>query len=58
MLSDVFEREPDVILERQMVKRQGKAVTKVLVKWVNEPVEEATWEFLFDLQKKFPQFST
>jgi len=56
ILQDVFVKEPELILERQMVKRQGRAVTKVLVKWKHEPVEEATWEFLFDLQKKYPQF--
>lgn len=56
MLQDAFVREPEQVLERKMVQRQGKAATKVLVKWINEPVEEATWEFLFDLQKKFPAF--
>ncbi|KAG7579311.1 Integrase catalytic core [Arabidopsis thaliana x Arabidopsis arenosa] len=56
VLQDVFVKEPEVILERKMVNRQGRAATKVLVKWFNEPVEEATWEFLFDLQKKFPDF--
>ncbi|KAL1208034.1 hypothetical protein V5N11_008182 [Cardamine amara subsp. amara] len=56
MFPSVFEKEPENILERKMVNRQGRAVTKVLVKWVNEPVEEATWEFLFDVQKKFPDF--
>jgi len=56
VLPDVFEKAPETILERKMVNRQGRAATKVLVKWVNEPVEEATWEFLFDLQKKFSAF--
>lgn len=56
VMPDVFEKLPEHILERKIVKRQGRAVTKVLIKWVNEPVEEATWEFLFDLQKKFPSF--
>ena len=39
-----------------MVKRQGKAATKVLIKWLNQPEDEATWEFLGDLEKKFPDF--
>lgn len=56
ILPDVFSKEPEQILERKMVNRQGRAVTKVLVKWINEHVEEATWEFLFDIQKKFPEF--
>ena len=56
VLQDAFVKEPERVLERKMVNRQGKAVTKVLVKWANEAVEEATWEFLFDLQQKFPGF--
>lgn len=54
--SDVLLKEPELIVERKMVQRQGRAATMVLVKWSNEPVEEATWELLFDLQKKFPHF--
>lgn len=53
---DVLIREPELIIERKMVQRQGRAVTMILLKWVNEPVEEATWEYLFDIQKKFPHF--
>lgn len=56
VLLDVFEREPEAILERRMVKRQGKAVTQILIKCRGEPVEEATWEYLFDIQKRFPGF--
>jgi len=56
VMQDVFEKVPEKVVERKMVNRQGKAVTKVLVKWSNEPLEEATWEFLFDLQKTFPEF--
>lgn len=50
--SDVLVREPEMIVERKMVQHQGRAVTMILVKWANEPVEEATWEFLFDIQRK------
>lgn len=56
VISDVLQKQPEKILERKMVKRQGRAATKVLVKWMNLGEEEATWEFLFDLQKKFPAF--
>lgn len=55
-VSDVLLKEPESILERKMVQRQGRAATMVLVKWSHLPAEEATWEFLFDLQKKFPSF--
>lgn len=56
VLPDVFAKEPEQVLARKMVNRQGKAATKVLIKWSNEAIEEATWEFLFDIQKKFPDF--
>ncbi|KAG7653835.1 Retrotransposon gag domain [Arabidopsis suecica] len=42
VLQDAFVREPERIIERKMVNRQGQAATKVLVKWKTEPVEEAT----------------
>ncbi|KAG7559778.1 Aspartic peptidase domain superfamily [Arabidopsis thaliana x Arabidopsis arenosa] len=45
-----------VILDRKMVKRQGRAATMILVQWTNESAEEAAWEYLFDVQKKFPSF--
>lgn len=53
---DVLLKEPEAIMERKMVQRQGRAATMVLIKWTNETVEEATWEYLFDIEKKFPQF--
>lgn len=53
VLPDIFEKAPEYILERKLVKRQGRAATMVLVKWIGEPVEEATWKFLFDRQQKF-----
>jgi len=56
IISDVLIKEPAVILERKMVKRQGRAATMVLVQWTNESQAEATWEYLFDLQRKFPSF--
>ena len=56
IISDVLIKESAVILERKMVKRQGKVATMVLVQWTNESEAEATWEYLFDLQRKFPSF--
>lgn len=38
------------------LKRQGRAATKVLVKWIHQGEEEATWEFLYDLQRQSPAF--
>lgn len=56
IIFDALVKVPMIILARKMVKRQGRAVTMVLVQWLNESEEEATWEYLFDLQKKFPTF--
>lgn len=55
VLLDVDVVEPERILERKMVQRKGQAATLVLVKWLGKDVAEASWEFLFDLQKKFPE---
>ncbi|CAL0311123.1 unnamed protein product [Lupinus luteus] len=51
-----FPKEPELILDRMRVKRRGRAVTKVLVKWKHHLVEDATWEFFYDLCQKFPSF--
>ncbi|KAL0795870.1 hypothetical protein Bca101_067247 [Brassica carinata] len=53
---DVLINEPEMIVERKMVQRQRRAATMVLVKWTNEPTEEAMWELLYELQKKYPNF--
>ncbi|XP_010248413.1 PREDICTED: uncharacterized protein LOC104591303 [Nelumbo nucifera] len=47
---------PEAILDRHMVKRGKVAATKVLVKWQNYPPEAATWEFYYDLCKKYTGF--
>jgi len=42
--SDFVEQilDPELILERRMVKRRVRVVTEVLVKWTFLPVEEAS----------------
>ena len=42
VVHDVLLKVPERILERKMVNRQGRAATKVLVKWSNEDDSEAT----------------
>nr|KYP59781.1 hypothetical protein KK1_015222 [Cajanus cajan] len=49
-------QEPEAILDRKMVKRGRVAATKVLIKWKNFPAEQSTWEFYYDVLKKFPNF--
>ena len=48
--------EPVAILARRMVKRGNQPATQVLVHWTNSFPEDATWEFLYDLQQRFPDF--
>ena len=50
------ELEPIAILDRRTVKIGNRAATQVLVHWTNSFPEDATWEFLYDLQQKFPNF--
>lgn len=42
IIQDVLVNEPEKILEMKMVNRQGQAATMILVKWTNQPIEEAT----------------
>ena len=48
--------EPVRILERRLVKRGNRPATQVLVHWANSFPDDATWEFLHDLQERFPHF--
>jgi len=47
--------EPELILERMMANREGKAVSEILVKW-KQPIEAATWERYWTMARKFPGF--
>ena len=47
-------KEPVRIIERRMVNRGNKDVTEVLVQLTNSFPEDATWEVLFELHKRFP----
>jgi hypothetical protein len=51
------DKEPEAILDGITVKRKGIAATKVLVKWKHHLLEDATWEFYYDLKQKFPPFN-
>jgi hypothetical protein len=46
--------EPELIVDRRMVKRQGRAATKVLVRWRGASAEDDTWELLWTLQEQYP----
>ncbi|XP_074298210.1 uncharacterized protein LOC141629035 [Silene latifolia] len=49
-------RQPELIMARKIVKTGRINVTKVLVKWSDSQLEDATWEFLYDLKLKYPSF--
>lgn len=57
LFDEVVPLEPEAILDRRTIKRRNQAATQVLIKWKDHPVEDATWEFWFDIQNKFPQFN-
>jgi len=50
------EKEPESILDRMTVRREGMSLTKVLAKWKHQLPEDATWEYYYDLKQKFPAF--
>ncbi|OMO49727.1 reverse transcriptase [Corchorus capsularis] len=50
-------KEPVVILDRHITNKHNKAVTEVLISWSNAFAEDATWELLYEIQKKFPNFN-
>ena len=57
LFDEVVPLKPEAILDRSTIKRRNQAATQVLIKWKDHPVEDATWEFWFDIQNKFPQFN-
>lgn len=50
-------KEPTKVLDRRMVRRKGRAVTEVLVRWQGETRDDATWELWQGLQTMFPEFA-
>ncbi|XP_070032730.1 uncharacterized protein [Nicotiana tomentosiformis] len=48
--------EPELVLQRRMVKKGNKVVAQVLVKWQGIPAHDATWEYYNELKIRFPHF--
>ena len=48
--------EPFKLLERKMVKQQNRMGVFGLIQWSNGTEEDATWEDLADIVKRFPDF--
>lgn len=51
-----FRLTPVSVLDRQLVKRGNRAAMKVLVQWVGQTKQDATWEFLDEMKLRFPEF--
>lgn len=47
---------PESILQRWLVKKGGKVVAQVLVKWEGLSADDATWESYQALKVRFPDF--
>ena len=55
-LSSPYCPTPDTILERRLVKKGNKVVCQVFVQWLGLEADQATWEYLSELQHRFPSF--
>lgn len=49
-----FQHAPVQISEGHLVKRRGRAVSEVLVRWSGSSADDDTWELLWSLQNQFP----
>lgn len=48
--------EPQLVLDRRIVKRNNAPVTQLLIKWTNSSDDDATWEDYTLIKRRFPQF--
>jgi len=48
---------PDRVLQRRLKKKKNRAGVEVLIKWQGATEEEATWEDMEDLQRRFPDLA-
>jgi len=46
--------EPDHIVDRRLIKKHGRAVTEVLIRWKGATSKNDLWELLWTLQSQFP----
>lgn len=54
--SGVIAMVPYAVLDRRMAKKGNVAAVYVLIQWVNEGPEDATWELYDDMAARFPDF--
>lgn len=51
---NVQELQPEVILDKRLVKKGNKAIPQMMVKWSNLPTTSTTWEDWNVLTARFP----
>lgn len=54
--SQVLSKEPETVLEVRSIKKHNAAEIQWLVKWKQQPVEDATWEIAANIMQKYPTF--
>ncbi|GJW82801.1 retrotransposon-related protein [Tanacetum coccineum] len=52
----LIDASPLKLLDRKMVKQGNRAVVYGLIQWTNGTEDDATWELLNDVEKRFPDF--
>lgn len=46
--------EPELIVDRRMVKKNGRALTEVLIRWKGAHTDDDSWENLWKLRDLYP----
>ncbi|XP_047261901.1 probable LRR receptor-like serine/threonine-protein kinase At3g47570 [Capsicum annuum] len=49
-----YEEEPIAILDHQVLKLRSKEIVLIKALWINQKVEEATWESKDDIRARYP----
>ncbi|KAJ3689395.1 hypothetical protein LUZ61_018559 [Rhynchospora tenuis] len=47
---------PELILDRRLVRKGMEGIVQLKIKWINLPVENATWEDYELIKEKYPDF--
>lgn len=48
---------PESVLGRRVIKKNNRAQGQLLIKWLNAPAEDSTWEDYEDITRRFPGFN-
>ncbi|GJS68270.1 reverse transcriptase [Tanacetum coccineum] len=52
----LIEVQPMKLLDKKLVKKKNDVAVYGLIQWTNGDVQDATWELLEELCKRFPGF--